>query len=145
MRIGGYGLCQIVRQFKHFRIFPDAHPPIRGAHPENIRNKVQILDTRHIIVQIGIIGEIGEDALALYRLRPDGLAVDIDFAGIKLLDSSHGLHRCRFARTVVTDEAINLARRDMQIQVIDRFFFAVCFRQMFNSQHCYSPLKKGAE
>ena len=133
--VGGDGLGQIVRQLKALRKLADAHLPVRRADTENVRNKVQILDARHIVIEIGIVRDVGKLPLAGQRVRADGGAADADLSGIEAQDPGDGFQRRRLPRAVVADEAVNFAGQDMQAQIVHGLLFAVGLRQMFNLQH----------
>ena len=105
--IGGDGLRQIACQFKKVSVFTDTCLPVRGADIKNIRNEIQIFNSRHVIIQIGIIGDISKAALTFQRLRPDGFAVNINFSGVKLQNACHGFQGRCLACTVMTDKPIN--------------------------------------
>ena len=111
---------------------------------EDIGDEVQKLDTRHIIIQVRIIGDISNLLFAGQGLIAHGVSIDRDFARVKLQNACHGLKRSGFASAVMTDKAINFARQDVQAQVVHRFFIAIGLGQMFNFKHCYfsSPFCK---
>ena len=106
---------------------------------ENIGDKVQVFDTRHVIVQVGVIGNIGEHFLAGQRVAAEGNAADGDFARVELQNADDGFERRRLARAVMTDKAVDFAGSNVQAQIVDRFLFAVGFRQMFDFQHVSVP------
>jgi len=106
-----------------------------GIHAENVRNEVQIPDTRHVLVQVWIVRDIGDFPLAFQRLFPNGIAADVNFSRVKLQNARHGFQRRGLARAVVADEAVNLTGTDVQVQVVHSLLFPVGFCQMFNVQH----------
>ena len=67
--------------------------PLCGAYAKDIRNKIKVLDTGHILVQLRVIRQIGQAALAFQRVLPHGNAVHINFSGIKLLDTAASILR----------------------------------------------------
>ena len=116
--IGSDGLRQIVRQFKKVSAFTDTHLPVGGTDMKNIRNKIQVLDARHVIVQIGIIGDVGKAALAFQRLCPNRFSVNINFSGVKLQNSCHRFQGRCLACAVMTDKTINFAGSNVQLQIV---------------------------
>ena len=133
--IGGDGLGQILRQLEPRRIVPDACLAVIGADAEDIRDEVQVFDAAHKIVQIRVIGDVGQLPLAGQRLRPDGLAVDIDLPRVELQDARHRLQRGGLARAVVSDKAVQLPRLNVQAQVVHRLLLPVGLGQMLDFQH----------
>ena len=125
MGIGGDGLRQIRRQFKEIGVLANALLPVFGAHAENIGDEIQVLDARHVLIQIGIVGDIGHVPLARNGLGADGLAADHDLAGVKLQDARHRLEGGGLAGAVVSDEAVDLAGLNVQAQIVYRFFLSV--------------------
>ena len=133
--IGRDGLRQIAGQLKGVRVPADALAPQSGIHAENVRDEVQILDTRHVLVQVGIVRNVGNLPLAFQRLFPNGIAADVNFSRVELQNARHGFQRRGLARAVVADEAVNLTGTDVQVQVVHSLLFPVGFCQMFNVQH----------
>ena len=125
MGIGGDGLGQVLRQLEKSGVLADAVLPVGSADAEDVRHKVQIFDAGHVVVQVRVIRDIGKGPLALQRLGPDGLAVHIDFPLVELQDTRHGFQGGGLARPVVADEAVNLPRGDVQVQVVHGLFLAV--------------------
>ena len=82
------GLRQILRQAKGIAVLPDALRSLCSAYAKDIRDKIKVLDTGHILVQLRVIRQIGQAALAFQRVLPHGNAVHINFSGIKLLDTA---------------------------------------------------------
>ena len=135
MGIGGNGLGQVRRQFKEVGILADALLAHLGAHAEDVGDEVQILDARHVLVQIRVIGDVGDLLFAFQGLGAHGLAVHQDLPAVKLQDPRHGFQRCGLAGAVVADKAVNFPRLNVQAQVIHRFFLPICLGQMFDFQH----------
>ena len=94
---------------------------------KNIRNKIQIFDSRHVIVQIGIVGDVSKAALAFQRLCPNGFSVNIDLAVVKLQNTCHRFQGRCFACAVMTDKAIDFAGSNVQVQIIYRLFVSIRF------------------
>ena len=118
VRVRADRLRQIARELECVGIRLDARPAFRGRDAENVGNEVQVLDAAHEIVQIRIVRDVGEQPLAGQRLGLDGVPADRDLAG-----------------AVVADEAVDLARRDVQAQVVDGPFLAVGLGKMLNVEH----------
>ena len=137
--VGGDGLRQIAGQLEGVRIGADALPPGLGVHAEHVGDEVQVLDARHVIVQVGVVGDIGQQALAGQRVGLDGLAADGDLALIELQDAHHGFQGGGLACAVVSDKAVDLAGGDVQRQVVHGLLLAVGLGQMLNVQHGVPP------
>ena len=123
--IGGNGLGQVRRQLKEVSVLADALLPGLGVYTKNVRNEVQVLDARHVLVQVRIVGNVGHIPLAVQRLGADGLAVHDDFPGVKLQNARHCLEGGGLAGAVVADKAVDLPCPDVQAQVVHRFFLSV--------------------
>ena len=63
-----------------------------------------------------------------------------DLALVKLLNAGNGTQRRRLACAVVADEAVDLARGDVQSQIIHGELIAESLGKMFNFQHNDSPV-----
>ena len=133
--IGGDGLRQIARQLEKLRVFPDTRLPRGGVHAEHIGDEAQILDAGHVVVQIRVVGDVRQLPLAAQRVGSDGAAAHGDLAAVELQDPHRRLQRGGLSRAVVTDEAVDLPRRDVQRQIVHGFFLAVGLGQVLNVQH----------
>ena len=138
MGVGGNGLRQIVSQFKQIRVFADTLLPLLRSHAEDIGDKVQILAAGHVVVQIRVVGDIGQLPFACQGICLYRCAIDGDLSLLKGQDPHHSLQGGGFACAVMTDEAVNLAGGDVQTQIIHRFLFAVTLGQMLNIKHVMS-------
>ena len=82
---------------------------VAASDAENVRDEVQVLDTRHVT-------RTGRDCPGCRRssaCSPGALsrmevAADVDFSRVELQDARHGFQRRGLARAVVADEAVNL-------------------------------------
>ena len=135
VRVRADRLTEIARELECVGIRLYARPALRGRDAENVGNEVQVLDAAHEIVQIRIVRDVGEQLLAGQRLGLDGVPADRDLARVKLQDADGRLERRRLAGAVVADEAVDLARRDVQAQVVDGPFLAVGLGKMLNVEH----------
>ena len=118
MGVGGYGLGQIRSQFKGIRKRGNPLLAIPGVYPKNVRDKIQELNAGHEIVQIRIIRYVGDFPFAGKRIRFYGYTVNQNISGIKLRNTCAGFQRGRFSRAVVTNEAVNFSRADVQGQIV---------------------------
>ena len=139
VRVASDGLGQVVGQFKGVRVAADALLPLALADAENVRHKVQVLDAAHKVVQVRVVGYVGNFALAGQRIVLDGHAVHPDLAAVKLQNAAAGLDGGGLACAVVADKAVDLALFDVQAQIIHRFFLSVELGQMFDFKHVLSP------
>ena len=62
------GLREVGGQPEHIGIFMYALAAVVGADAENIRDEVQIFYSRHVFVEVGVIGDIGYDFFAGERV-----------------------------------------------------------------------------
>ena len=133
------GLPQIAGQLEKLGVLPNAFLPNVRLYSENVRDEVQILDARHELIQVGVIGDIGHLPLAAERVGLNGHTADENLAFVKGLNARHGFQRGSLARAIVADEAVDFARSDMQTQIVHRFFVAIGLGEMLNLKHCFSP------
>ena len=133
--IGGDGLGQIVRQLEAGRVVADAGLAVVRADAEDVGDEIEVFDAGHEFVEIGVIRDVGHQALAGERVFADGCAADADIARVELQDAGDGFEGGGLARAVVADEAVNFTGSDVQAEVVNGLLLAVGFGQMFDSQH----------
>ena len=136
--IGGDRLGQILRQLEGVGVFSDALLPLPRSDAEDIGHEVQVLDARHKVVQVGVVGDVGHLPLAAQGIRLDGLAVNGDLPLIELQNAHHGFQRGGLACAVVADEAVDLTGGNVQRQIVYGLLLAVALGQMLNVQHMLS-------
>ena len=88
--VGSDGLRQIGGQFKCIGVFADARLPLICAHAENVGDEIQVLDARHVVVQVGIVRDVGKAPFAFQGIFLDGYPVNGDFSCVKLQNAHHG-------------------------------------------------------
>ena len=62
-------------QLKAAGVIGDAGLPLGLPHPENVADEIQILDAGEMLVQIGVVGNVGGDAFAGHRVALHRMAV----------------------------------------------------------------------
>ena len=107
-------------------------------HAEDVGDKIEVLDACHKLVEVGVIRDIGQHFLAGDGIVLNGMSADGDRPRVKLLDADDGLERCGLARAVVPDEAVDLARRDVERQIVHSLLLAEGFAQVVNIEHVLS-------
>ena len=137
--VGGDGLSQIVRQLEAGGVVVDALLAHLGADAEDVSDEVEIPDAGHIVVQVGVIGDISQLPLAGDGVGADGLAADGDLPGVELQDAHHGAEGGGLTGAVVADEAVNFAGGDVQGQIVHGFLFTIDLGQMLDVQHNNDP------
>ena len=135
VRIRADRLTEIARELKCVGIRLDARPALRSRDAEDVGNEVQVLDAAHEIVQVRVVRDVGKQLLAGQRLGLDGVPADRDLARVKLQDADGRLERRRLAGAVVADEAVDLARRDVQAQIVDGLFLTISLGKVLNIEH----------
>ncbi len=138
--IGGDRLREIVRQLKLRGPAADTFGALVRAHAENVGDEIEVLDAAHKVVKIGVVGDVGESALARKRLGAHGMSGNENFALVELLDACNGAQRRGFSRAVVPDEAVNFARGNVQGEIVHGELIAEGFGKMFDFQHDSSPI-----
>ena len=139
---GGDGLGQVPLDAQHLGIGVDPLPADRGLHPVDVADEVQKADAAHVLIDIRVVRDIGHALLAGQGLGDDVPAVDADLPLIKGQDARAGFQGGGFAGAVVADEAVDLARGDVQAQVVHGLGVAIGLGQMLNGQHNDSPLSQ---
>ena len=110
------------------------------SHAEDVGDKIEVLDARHKLVEVGVIRDVGEHLLAGDGILLNGMSADGDRPRVELLDTDDGFERCGLARAVVADEAVDLARRDVKRQIVHSLLLAEGFGQVVNVEHKVFPL-----
>ena len=123
--IGGNGLDQIGGQLKALGQRLNTFLTHIGGNAEDVAHEVEILHAGHEIVQIGIIGDVGDAFLAGNGIGLDGNAVNGDFAAVELQNAHNAFQRGGLAGAVVADEAVKLAGLNVQGQIVHGLFLAV--------------------
>ena len=136
--IGGDGLGQIGGEPEPFGVFPDTAFPFLLGNTEHIGDKIEVLDAVEELVKIGVIGQVGDLLLAADGVLPNGDAVYIDLALLKLQDAAAGFDGGGFTGAVVPDKAVDLPCPDVQADIVNCFFLPVYLRQMFDFEHSAS-------
>ena len=88
-------------------------------------DEIQIGDARHEFIKIGVIGNIGELAFKSIGILFDGQAIEGDFAFFEPMDADDAFDGRGFAGSVGTDESIDIAIFDFEIDVVDGFVIAI--------------------
>ena len=145
VRIRRDGLREVSSQPEHIGIFMYALAAVVSADAENIRDEVQIFYSRHVFIEVGIVGDIGYDFFSGERVIFYRDAVYCYLTLVEQQNADNGFERCGLARAVVADEAVYLAGRDMQRQVVNSLFLAVGFGQVFDVKHNVSFSSAGAD
>ena len=96
-----------------------------SGNPENIRHKLQILETREIFIEIRIVREIGHAGLAPLRMDAQIFPVNQDGSRVIAVDSGDGFERGGFAGTVLSDEGKEIAFFHMKAQIGNAFVGAI--------------------
>jgi len=137
--VAGDRLGEIARQIEGVGVLFDARLAVGLGDAEYVRDEIEIFDAGKKFVQIGVVRNIGQPALAFDGFFADGEPVHIDFARVEVQDAAAGLDRGGLARAVVADEAVDLAGQDVQGQIVHRLLLPVGLGQMLNSKHILSP------
>ena len=106
-----------------------------GTHAEDVGDEVQVLDARHVFIQVRVIGDVGNHLFTFQGLGAHGPAVHQNLPAVKLQNSRHGFKCGGLAGAVVADKAIDFPRMNVQAQVIHRLFLPIGLCQMFDFQH----------
>ena len=128
MRIGRNQISKGAGDFESRCIIGDTLFPVRFGNPENIGDKIQILDACQIFIEVRIVRNIGNPGFTCHRIFLDGNAVNANFPGFKIVNANHGFDGCRFTGAVMADKTIDIAAFDFQAQIGNgRFAAAVGF------------------
>ena len=139
MRIRSDGLRQGARQFKPTGIFMDAGLAVSLGYTKDVRHEIQVFDACHVFIQVRIVRDVGQDLFDRQRILPDRDPAHADLALVELLDAHDRTQGRCLAGAVMADKTVDLARSDVQTQVIDCLDCSECLRQMFDRKHCAFP------
>ena len=85
-----------------------------GTHAEDVGDEVQVLDARHVFIQVRVIGDVGNHLFTFQGLGAHGLAAHQNLPAVKLQNSRHGFKGGGFTGAVVADKAIDFPRMNVQ-------------------------------
>ena len=97
--------------------------------------KAQELSGRQLLVDVGPVGYEPERTLCAFRVRRDVVAIDDDAAGGRLEETGNHSNRRGLASAVRSEETMNLAGADVEIDPVDGHERAVLFLQILNGDH----------
>ena len=89
--VGRDRLAQIPGQGEELGIALDAALALVLGDAEDVGDEIQILEAGEKFIEIGIVGNIGDAALALQGVLPNGNAVHPDLAAVKGQNAAAGL------------------------------------------------------
>ena len=105
------------------------------AHTVDISHEVQVFHAGKIVVQLRIIGYVGNYLFALERFFLYRHTVDKNIAAVKLQYPAGRLDGRGLARAVMADEGVDIAGRDLKAQVIHHGLAVVAFCEVPDFQH----------
>ena len=133
------GLGQRPGQAEALPVHPHPLGAGRVRHPEDVRDEIEVLDAGHVMVKVGVIGQIGQLPLGGKRVLPHRDAVHPHLAAVRLEDAAATFQGSGLARTVRPDEAEDLAGPDGQRQSVHCRLLPVALGQLLNLKHSASP------
>ena len=110
---------------------------VEGAAADELAAQPQVRDDVEVVAERQIL-EHGGDAEVLRiggTVDVDDLAVELDRAGIRRVDTGQHLDECRLARAVVADERDDLALVDPEVDVGERLDGAEVLADAVHRQH----------
>ena len=133
MGIGGDEIPQGRRDLKCFCVLLDPLLPVLCPNGKDIGNEIQILNACKVLIQIRVIRDVGNLALAGKGVFPYILSANLYGPGIKVLNAGDTFECGRFPCTIVANKSVNIPRRNVQAQVCDPLAASfIMFRQMFH-------------
>jgi hypothetical protein len=94
----------------------------------HVCDEVQVFYPAHKLVEVGVVGEIGNLLFAQQRLCLDRMPFDRNLTAFKLKYAADSFDCGRFTRAVMPDEPAGFTRRNVNRQVINGTFVAISFR-----------------
>ena len=137
VRIAAYGVGQAPLQVEELRILADAVPSGVRAYTEYVRDEVEVLDACHELVQIRVVRYVRGDLLARHRLPCNGVAVYGYLTFVEVHYSGYCFKGGGLAGAVVAYESVDLARLDVEAQVVHGLCVSVLLGKMFDLKHVY--------
>ena len=104
---------QPTQAFLHLKcrgIACDTLLPLSLRNAEHVRNEIDVLHARQIIVQLRIVRDVGCNCFAGHRLFLHRHAADADFPFLKAQCADCRADRGRLSRAVVADKTVNVPR-----------------------------------
>ena len=120
MGIAGNGIAQRVLQLQGAGGPLDTPAAVGLGYGKNIGDKGQILDTRQVIVEIGIVRDIGKAGLGGYRIAGQVNPINEDLARIIALRADQAFDGRSLSGPVVADKAEDIARLHAKGEVAHR-------------------------
>ena len=110
--VAGDGARERVRELEAARVLLDARLAVADGDLEDVGDEREVLQARHEVVDVGVVGHVGAEAL-----RRDGVGGDVDarHADAAAVDGLHAHDRADergLARAVMADEAVDVAGFD---------------------------------
>src|SRR5262249_10240987 len=110
------------------------------------RQEVDELHAGHILVEPQLAGEVADVAAGVDAVAPAIVAVDGGVPGGRMQEPEQQAQGGRVARSLRADDAADLARRDVEIEPIERRQRAVLFRQLVRmKEHGIVPRRRERE
>ena len=135
--IAANGRAQVPGQLKGIAELGDTGGALLRRNVIQVGNEIEKVDSLHKLVQVRIVGQEGRDPLGPHRVLFDVVAVNENGPLCKVHHPRHGPQGGGLARSVVADEAINLAGLDVEAQVVYRPPAPwVGLGIVFYAQHC---------
>ena len=105
----------------------DSLLPYRTVDTVDIRNEIEILDSGHKLVDIRVIGNIGDVLFAGQRIFPHRDTIDLNISFLKRKDPADTFDRCGLAGAVMADKTADFSRSDLESKIIHCFDITIAF------------------
>ena len=132
--VAGDGARERVRELEAARELLDARLAVADGDLEDVGDEREILQARHEVVDVGVVGYVGAEPL-----RRDGVGGDVDtrHADAAAVDGLHAHDRADergLARAVMADEAVDVARFNGEGEVAHGDGVAVALLEMGDAE-----------
>ena len=111
-----------------------------GGHLEDVRKVGKVLHAGHELVDVGVVGHIGERALRCDGIAHHVVPADLDRAAFKALRSHDGADERCFAGAVMANEAVDVSRFHGEREVAHGDFVAIALLEIANGQDAHRGL-----
>ena len=122
-------------EIDQFELFVADLPSLGSADAICGSEEFEVLDHLHIVVHAEEIGHVADQPANLFRIVIDRVAADVGLAERGMQQRGEDFHRRRFARTIGADEAEQIPRLQIQVDILDGVHLAIFLRQFVRLDH----------
>ena len=135
VRIASHRIAKGTHELKALGKLGDALGAYIGRHLEDVGKVGEVLDSRHELVDVGVVGDIGDEALCCHGVARNVDAAHADAAPVDALHAHDRADEGGLASAVMADETIDIAGLNRERDVAHRYGFPVTLLVMIDSEN----------